>query len=245
MRNEFMMATMAAMLAAVTAFGQGGPCPGEGSCFLANASPGCDDISCCTAICAADPFCCTTSWDGFCAGAAATVCTPACPSDCAGDLNDDGTVAGADLGILLNNWGKAGCGDLNNDGVVNGADLGALLNNWGACPLSCGDPNAGSCCEANGSPFCDDAACCLAVCAVDPFCCDVIWDNACANQAQQICDVCAPPCAHSPCVTGDALDPACDPCVAEICAVDPFCCQNSWDSVCVKQVGTICGLTCP
>jgi hypothetical protein len=25
-------------------------------------------------------------------------------------------------------------GDLNEDGVVNGADLGLLLGNWGACP---------------------------------------------------------------------------------------------------------------
>jgi len=53
-----------------------------------------------------------------------------------GDLNGDGIVDGADLGILLNAWGVcvvpgAGCPeDLNGDGVVDGADLGILLNNW-------------------------------------------------------------------------------------------------------------------
>jgi len=52
-----------------------------------------------------------------------------------GDLNDDGVVDGADLGILLNAWGDCpvleNCvGDLNGDGVVDGADLGILLNNW-------------------------------------------------------------------------------------------------------------------
>jgi len=47
-----------------------------------------------------------------------------------GDLNGDGVIDGADLGILLNNWGGSGIGDLNGDGVVDGADLGILLNNW-------------------------------------------------------------------------------------------------------------------
>jgi len=49
-----------------------------------------------------------------------------------GDLNGDGVVDGADLGILLDAWGPCvGCGaDLNGDGVVDGADLGILLDNW-------------------------------------------------------------------------------------------------------------------
>jgi len=53
-----------------------------------------------------------------------------------GDLNGDGVVDGADLGILLTNWGvclppNAEClGDLNCDGVVDGADLGILLEQW-------------------------------------------------------------------------------------------------------------------
>ena len=49
-----------------------------------------------------------------------------------GDLNGDGVVNGADLGILLAAWGsKGGIADLNGDGVVDGADLGMLLANWG------------------------------------------------------------------------------------------------------------------
>ncbi len=48
-----------------------------------------------------------------------------------GDLNGDGVVNGADLGLLLGNWGTPGpVGDLNADGTVNGADLGLLLGNW-------------------------------------------------------------------------------------------------------------------
>jgi hypothetical protein len=48
-----------------------------------------------------------------------------------GDLNGDGVVNGADLGLLLGAWGSAGPGDLNGDGTVNGADLGLLLGAWG------------------------------------------------------------------------------------------------------------------
>ena len=62
------------------------------------------------------------------------------PASCLGDLNLDGVVNGADLGLLLGAWGACpgdvpGClGDLNIDGVVNGADLGLLLGAWGPCP---------------------------------------------------------------------------------------------------------------
>jgi len=52
-----------------------------------------------------------------------------------GDLNGDGVVDGADLLILLSDWGECGqpeeCpADLNGDGFVNGADLLELLGNW-------------------------------------------------------------------------------------------------------------------
>jgi len=48
-----------------------------------------------------------------------------------GDLNGDGVVDGADLGILLNAWGTDDpTADLDENGVVDGADLGLLLNAW-------------------------------------------------------------------------------------------------------------------
>jgi hypothetical protein len=52
--------------------------------------------------------------------------------DCsvAADINRDGKVDGADLGLLLSGWGQAGATDLNQDGATNGADLGSLLSAW-------------------------------------------------------------------------------------------------------------------
>jgi hypothetical protein len=54
---------------------------------------------------------------------------------CAGDVNGDAQVDGADLGELLGAWGTGFVNaDFNGDGVVDGADLGLLLGGWGACP---------------------------------------------------------------------------------------------------------------
>lgn len=58
------------------------------------------------------------------------------PPCAAADLFANGVVNGADLGILLSQWGQAPTGtvsDINRDGQVNGADLGYLLNAWGPC----------------------------------------------------------------------------------------------------------------
>ena len=51
-----------------------------------------------------------------------------------GDLDGDGDVDGADLGLLLGEFGISGpsIADLNRDGRVNGADLGILLGAWSA-----------------------------------------------------------------------------------------------------------------
>ena len=50
------------------------------------------------------------------------------------DLDNDGLVTGADLGLLLAGWGQPGPTDLNGDGTTNGADLGLLLAAWSASP---------------------------------------------------------------------------------------------------------------
>lgn len=55
-----------------------------------------------------------------------------CP--CVGDLNNDGSVDGADLGLFLVAWGQTNSdADLTGDGIVDGSDLGLLLAAWGSC----------------------------------------------------------------------------------------------------------------
>jgi len=54
---------------------------------------------------------------------------------CVGDLDGDGQVDGADVGLMLADWGSNDpAADQNGDGAVNGADLGLLLGAWGGCP---------------------------------------------------------------------------------------------------------------
>ena len=54
-------------------------------------------------------------------------------------------------------------------------------------------------------------------------------------------------CSHKLCSTGKPLKTTCDPtkCVLDICSYDPYCCTNKWDNICVSEVGSICGDTCP
>ena len=72
-----------------------------------------------------------TDVSGNCVGANCDQC------DCSADLDGDGTVNGADLTLLLADWGctGAGCiGDFDGSGTVDGADLTIILSSWGACP---------------------------------------------------------------------------------------------------------------
>lgn len=81
------------------------------------------------------------------------------------------------------------------------------------------------------------------------------WSQTCVNAVQTVCDAkCGTPpppppppapCSHSACSTGQALTFGCHPCVDDICAADPYCCNNWWDSICVGEVNSVCGLSCP
>ncbi len=55
---------------------------------------------------------------------------PPCPAD----LDGSGTVDGADLGLLLLEWGSPDpTFDLDGNGLIDGADLGLMLLDWGPC----------------------------------------------------------------------------------------------------------------
>jgi len=59
------------------------------------------------------------------------------PPPCPPDLDGDGNVGSADLGLLLGSWGAASeTADLDDDGVVGSTDLALLLGQWGLCPSS-------------------------------------------------------------------------------------------------------------
>ncbi|MHC5023552.1 MAG: S8 family serine peptidase, partial [Planctomycetota bacterium] len=118
---------------------------------------------------------------------------------------------------------------------------GALLNAGAGTNPVC--PSGGNCFESHPYPGCADEECCNTVCAIDPFCCNNTWDGLCANEALELC---GPSCGHPN--AGDCFvsngSPYCDnfECCQAVCAIDPFCCNNTWDGLCAGEANDIC---CP
>lgn len=98
-----------------------------------------------------------------------------------------------------------------------------------------------------------DAACdpCVArICDVSADCCvdtgAADWDAGCVALVETVCDAScgsvAPGCTHDACTPGVALDPACDPRVANVCGLSGFasCCDlvapGAWDTSCVEAL---------
>ena len=98
---------------------------------------------------------------------------------------------------------------------------------------------------ALSQPSCDP--CVESICTVDPYCCSTYWDSICVGEVTSVCNETCSDCAHDPCQTGQALESGCDGqqgCVTAICNADPYCCNTSWDSICVGEVGSICNQSC-
>lgn len=77
-------------------------------------------------------------------GAVWIISIPGCADrvdPCLGDIDADGDIDGADLGLLLAQWDDSGSAqydmreDVDGNGIVNGGDLGILLAAWGRCPF--------------------------------------------------------------------------------------------------------------
>lgn len=99
--------------------------PSQGSCTSLHATPGCNDGSCCTTVCALDPTCCTGAWDQFCVDLALSYCggcTVTCPSNantepeqCGARSNDP--CAGAAQAATPLSAGVGACGRLDGQNV--------------------------------------------------------------------------------------------------------------------------------
>lgn len=126
------------------------------------------------------------------------------------------------------------CCDVSWDGICAGEAADAC---------GCGAPDAGSCFVPHNTPWCDEPECCDAVCAKDGFCCTITWDDICAGEANGLCSGCGG------ILTGDCFEvgiSGCsdEACCAAVCAIDDFCCQVSWDELCVFEAFencTLCG----
>lgn len=80
--------------------------------------------------------------------------------------------------------GFAGCGaidpDLRDVEVYETVLSGDLNENDGT-------PSSSDCCIGHGATGCDDQECSNAVCLVNPYCCNIVWDSNCAEAATVFC----------------------------------------------------------
>lgn len=143
------------------------------------------------------------------------------PTPCLADLDGDGVVNSADLGLMLVAWGDCGkkgdCpADLDGNRRVDSADIGGLLAAWGACPE---DPCRDIDC-ASDDP-CELVACIDGVCYIDR-----LEEGDCG-----FVDCCV---AHP--------GPGCssEPCMEEVCLFVPTCCTDSWDDLCADLANAFC-----
>ncbi|MFN9125542.1 MAG: SUMF1/EgtB/PvdO family nonheme iron enzyme, partial [bacterium] len=236
--------------------GGGSACgnPNAGSCCTAGQFPGCSDAACCEAVCAIDPNCCSVNWDLACAHKAVQVCDPAL-CDGGGTANCGAPNANDCCSASI----TPGCSDATCCETICAADPFCCNTRWdficadaadatcspSACRGVCGQPDANDCCIASQTPGCANAACCEVVCAVDISCCDIAWDASCAANAAKLCGicgggVCGAPNANDCCMV--SLTPGCADaaCCEQVCAVDQFCCNSSWDFACASQALQLC-----
>lgn len=94
----------------------------------------------------------------------------------------------------------------------------------------------GDCIEGQPGVGCGDATCCETICEIDSYCCEIQWDDLCAEEANEACtgkfSVCnsseeACDLAHS--------SPGCsaDGCCLQVCQENAYCCLVEWDEICV------------
>ncbi|MHC4430036.1 MAG: hypothetical protein ACYS0D_15765, partial [Planctomycetota bacterium] len=244
-----------------------GPCPGTdpascgepdlGDCYTPHASPGCDDPICCSAVCGLDAWCCDVEWDALCAERAnltsscADAVHPNCGNPEAGSCFEQRPIQGCDdpeCCKTVCDWDSFCCRYAWDLVCVEAAQLFCSK-----IPAACGHPEAGDCFDAIGidqnvTPYCDDEACCNAVCAIDPFCCQTVWDEVCVARANAVCkDGSCGEGAGSCFAThpdGGCSDPDC--CFL-VCSVVPICCEDfqkgiggGWEDFCVNWAEILC-----
>ncbi len=242
-------------------------CAGGGCDSNADCLPG---EVCVNGCCVPTGACCFS--DGACVDAiTAGECTAQ-----GGNYQGDNTMCAAGPGsnCCVPNGGL-GCDDPECEAIVCGVDPFCCDTAWDSicadeaqqlcgdlcasvfCPQICGPGNPNGCCSPNGTPGCDDSDCCDAVCAIDPFCCDVAWDSICASEALQFPLECnrsdCIPCTCGDPGAGDCCVPHAGPCCNDleccdiVCGIDPFCCQvgGTWDLTCAGEAANLCGDLCP
>lgn len=231
---------------------------GIGTCLEAQPTPGCDDPICCDEICDGDSFCCDVEWDGTCAAAANILCVPPINDECedapieqlphtytGSNLNAD-----PDCGLFSPPPDQVWIAfELTEDSslVLDYCGTGPAFGNaWLNLALGCpctgftdaGAFNLTSCGDGNVTITWQ---CLPAGIYYYPVLTETGSEGLYTINVNS--GACIDPCAGA---TGDCYSPHPDPgcedsgCCNIICDFDPFCCNTSWDEICVDEANDFC-----
>ena len=200
---------------------QCGSCTGD--CCASNGSPGCDDEGVEVCVCDMDGFCCDVTWDGICANEAADDCGADCGggNSCCEEHDGTGcsygscqsTVCNVDPYCCETKWDGI-CASEAEDmcpvcggGPVCGDNSCNGSENCDSCPQDCGNCCGNGACEGNFGEDCNSCPEDCGSCSSDESCCLPHDSTGCKDGAVQNC----------------------------VCNMDPYCCNNKWDSLCAAE----------
>jgi hypothetical protein len=147
-----------------------------GTCCTASTSPGCGDAEIEACVCALDPLCCSQDWDalcvdllvdsgcGTCEGGVQTCCEAMDGPGCAADAEVEACVCDAAPECCSEAWTQT-CGQ--------------LVSVLGCAVCGPSEPEPQECCHHGAGGGCSEVEVESCVCAVDPYCCQVLWDDQC------------------------------------------------------------------
>jgi hypothetical protein len=161
-----------------------------------------------------------------------------------------GTTGGGTTGGGTTGGGTTGGGTTGGGTTGGGTTGGGTTGGGGTCshPICSQGTKLTSSCDP----------CAATICAKDSYCCTTAWDGQCVSEVTSFCGKSCGggggstttsgggggTCSHPICSTGGKLTSSCSTCAGTICSQDPYCCTTAWDSICVGEVGSICGQSC-
>ena len=243
------------LAASAGAFAQ---CGSGGDCFATH-GPGCSDADCCGAVCAADSFCCATSWDSICVTEAGDFCVAAVLAG--PDINPANGNAYYLLDPAIWTAAHAAAAGLGGhlvsvkDAAENGWVLSMVVSHGSPADYWIGlnDRSAEGIFQwDDGEPVLyvnwlpgqpDNSGDEDVVQVVNPL---GQWNDLPTIAVRRaVVEVehfyCGDPDAgscFSPHLTPSCLEATC---CEDVCAYDIFCCQNYWDSICTNEAIQSCG----
>eukprot|EP01095_Lingulamoeba_sp_RSL-Kostka_P012266 TRINITY_DN482_c0_g1_i6.p1 TRINITY_DN482_c0_g1~~TRINITY_DN482_c0_g1_i6.p1 ORF type:complete len:587 (-),score=213.82 TRINITY_DN482_c0_g1_i6:84-1844(-) len=219
-----------------------------GSCCAPHAERGCQNRQTSTCVCNDMPSCCTDSWTvecvqyvtdndcGECTGDKTDCCEshnyPKCSQSKVSDC-----VCKHDIFCCDVAWDEScvdavdffECGECDGDYYDDEDD-------YSSAP--------GDCCIPKTSGSCSDLNISECVCEIDPYCCNTKWDSTCVDEISEF--GCSDLCPYYSGSEDDGENKCCeaqsgpgctDSTVNDcVCYIDPYCCENVWDNVCVGEI---------